>query len=167
MFEPDGALGPMAAGSRRGIWDLRCWCYVHIEDDRFGVSVVVLGTEVQAIENNLSIANMDFTEFADALDEDGVFEDWGRQLRDFGAQRGARLPVAEPGIWVGVVAVVRGCAGTVPLYTGLQYVDVLVAEAVATGCCRARRTAPAECVGKTQDGEQARLLAVTSQVDAT
>jgi hypothetical protein len=28
---------------------------------------------VQAIENNLSIANMDFGEFADAADEDGVF----------------------------------------------------------------------------------------------
>src|SRR5215217_4091098 len=28
---------------------------------------------IQAIENNLSIANMDFREFADAIDEDGVF----------------------------------------------------------------------------------------------
>jgi hypothetical protein len=28
---------------------------------------------VQSIENNLSIANMDFAEFADAVDEDGVF----------------------------------------------------------------------------------------------
>jgi hypothetical protein len=28
---------------------------------------------VQAIENNLSIANIDFAEFADAVDEDGVF----------------------------------------------------------------------------------------------
>jgi hypothetical protein len=28
---------------------------------------------VQSIENNLSIANMDFGEFADAVDEDGIF----------------------------------------------------------------------------------------------
>jgi len=28
---------------------------------------------VQSIENNLSIANMDFAEFADAVDEDGIF----------------------------------------------------------------------------------------------
>lgn len=29
--------------------------------------------EIQGIENNLSIANMDFDEFADAVDEDGIF----------------------------------------------------------------------------------------------
>jgi hypothetical protein len=29
--------------------------------------------QVQAIENNLSIANMDFFEFADSADADGVF----------------------------------------------------------------------------------------------
>ena len=28
---------------------------------------------VQAVENNLSIANMDFAEFAGAVDEDGIF----------------------------------------------------------------------------------------------
>jgi hypothetical protein len=31
---------------------------------------------IQSIENNLSIANMDFTEFAGAVDEDGVFRDF-------------------------------------------------------------------------------------------
>jgi hypothetical protein len=30
-------------------------------------------TQVQSIENNLSIANMDFEEFAEAVDESGVF----------------------------------------------------------------------------------------------
>jgi len=30
-------------------------------------------SQVQGIENNLSIANMDFEEFADSVDEDGVF----------------------------------------------------------------------------------------------
>ena len=30
-------------------------------------------SQVQSIENNLSIANMDFEEFAEAVDEDGVF----------------------------------------------------------------------------------------------
>lgn len=29
--------------------------------------------QIQSIENNLSIANMDFEEFADSVDEDGVF----------------------------------------------------------------------------------------------
>jgi hypothetical protein len=28
---------------------------------------------VQSVENNLSIANMDFAEFADAVDQDGIF----------------------------------------------------------------------------------------------
>lgn len=31
-------------------------------------------TQVQSIENNLSIANMDFGEFAEAVDESGVFQ---------------------------------------------------------------------------------------------
>lgn len=31
---------------------------------------------VQSIENNLAIANMDFFEFADNVDEDGVFRDF-------------------------------------------------------------------------------------------
>ena len=30
-------------------------------------------SQIQGIENNLSIANMDFEEFADAVDEDGIF----------------------------------------------------------------------------------------------
>jgi hypothetical protein len=30
-------------------------------------------SQIQGIENNLSIANMDFCEFADAVDSDGVF----------------------------------------------------------------------------------------------
>ena len=30
-------------------------------------------SQIQSIENNLSIANMDFDEFADAVDESGVF----------------------------------------------------------------------------------------------
>lgn len=30
-------------------------------------------TQIQGIENNLSIANMDFEEFADSVDADGVF----------------------------------------------------------------------------------------------
>jgi uncharacterized protein YbcV (DUF1398 family) len=30
-------------------------------------------SQIQGIENNLSIANMDFEEFAEAVDEDGIF----------------------------------------------------------------------------------------------
>lgn len=32
-----------------------------------------LPSQIQGIENNLSIANMDFEEFAQAVDEDGIF----------------------------------------------------------------------------------------------
>lgn len=33
-------------------------------------------SQIQGIENNLSIANMDFEEFAEAVDEDGIFRDF-------------------------------------------------------------------------------------------
>jgi hypothetical protein len=36
---------------------------------------------IQSIENNLSIANMDFEDFADAVDSDGVFRGFGRTKR--------------------------------------------------------------------------------------
>ena len=35
-------------------------------------------SQIQGIENNLSIANMDFEEFADSVDEDGVFRGFER-----------------------------------------------------------------------------------------
>jgi hypothetical protein len=35
--------------------------------------VRVIASEFWSIENNLSLANMDFDEFADAVDEDGIF----------------------------------------------------------------------------------------------
>ena len=35
-------------------------------------------SQVQGIQNNLSIANMDFFEFADAVDEDGIFRGFFR-----------------------------------------------------------------------------------------
>lgn len=38
-----------------------------------GRSFRVVPREAWAVENNLSIANMDFSEFADAVDPDGVF----------------------------------------------------------------------------------------------
>ena len=41
--------------------------------DERGRSFRALPREVQAIENNLSIANMDFSEFADSAGSDGVF----------------------------------------------------------------------------------------------
>ena len=34
-------------------------------------------SQIQSIENNLSIANMDFADFADYVDEDGVFRGGG------------------------------------------------------------------------------------------
>ncbi len=42
-------------------------------DSQPGKSFRVILPEVWAIENNLSIANMDFDEFADNVDPDGVF----------------------------------------------------------------------------------------------
>jgi hypothetical protein len=44
--------------------------------DPSGQTFRALPSAVQAIENNLSIANMDFEEFAAAVDEDGVFRDF-------------------------------------------------------------------------------------------
>ncbi|MGH4028875.1 DUF6924 domain-containing protein [Actinomycetota bacterium Odt1-20B] len=38
-----------------------------------GRTVRVVATELWGIENNLSLANMDFFEFAESADEDGVF----------------------------------------------------------------------------------------------
>ena len=58
-----------------------------ISDDEHSVLVVDLSTEpgrtfrvipsqVWGVENNLSIANMDFGDFADAVGADGVFRGW-------------------------------------------------------------------------------------------
>jgi hypothetical protein len=41
--------------------------------ERSGREFRALPSQVQAIENNLSISNMDFEEFAEAIDESGVF----------------------------------------------------------------------------------------------
>jgi hypothetical protein len=41
--------------------------------DERGRTFRAIPSEIQGIENNLSIANMDFTEFADNVDADGVF----------------------------------------------------------------------------------------------
>ncbi|MBU3863716.1 hypothetical protein KN815_06325 [Streptomyces sp. 4503] len=43
------------------LWDVR------------GRSIRVIATELWGIENNLSISNMYFEEFAESVDEDGVF----------------------------------------------------------------------------------------------
>jgi hypothetical protein len=37
-------------------------------------------SQIQSIENNLSIANMDFADFADCADEDGVFREFPEAL---------------------------------------------------------------------------------------
>lgn len=41
--------------------------------DGSGHEFRAIPSQIQGIENNLSIANMDFEEFAEAVDEDGVF----------------------------------------------------------------------------------------------
>ena len=41
--------------------------------ERSGKEFRAVPSQIQSIENNLSIANMDFEEFADLVDEDGIF----------------------------------------------------------------------------------------------
>lgn len=41
--------------------------------EEFGRTFRALPSAIQGIENNLSIANMGFSEFADATDKDGIF----------------------------------------------------------------------------------------------
>ncbi|MGW0763804.1 DUF6924 domain-containing protein [Streptomyces sp. NPDC002814] len=48
---------------------------VDLRGDR-GCGVRVMAGELWSIENNLSGANMDFEEFASAVDDDGVFRDF-------------------------------------------------------------------------------------------
>jgi hypothetical protein len=45
---------------------------IDLYSDR-GRSFRAVPSEIQSIENNLSIANMDFPEFAEAVDKDGIF----------------------------------------------------------------------------------------------
>ncbi|MFG2369342.1 DUF6924 domain-containing protein [Streptomyces mirabilis] len=44
--------------------------------EEHGRCIRVVAGELWGIENNLSISNMDFREFAGAVDEDGVFRDF-------------------------------------------------------------------------------------------
>lgn len=46
--------------------------------DEPGSTFRVIPSEIQGVQNNLSIANMDFYEFADNLDQDGVFRGFNR-----------------------------------------------------------------------------------------
>ena len=46
--------------------------------ERSGREFRAIPSQVQSIENNLSIANMDFEEFANCVDEDGIFRDFPR-----------------------------------------------------------------------------------------
>lgn len=48
---------------------------VDLKDEQ-GREVRIVASELWQIENNVSLANMDFDEFADAVDEDGVFRDF-------------------------------------------------------------------------------------------
>ena len=46
--------------------------------ERSGREFRAIPSQVQSIENNLSIANMDFEEFAHSVDEDGIFRGFPR-----------------------------------------------------------------------------------------
>ena len=43
------------------------------EESDFGRTFRVIPSEMWGVENNLSIANMDFADFADSVDPDGIF----------------------------------------------------------------------------------------------
>ena len=47
--------------------------------EKSGREFRAIPSRVQSIENNLSIANMDFEEFAEAVDEDGIFRGFPRR----------------------------------------------------------------------------------------
>ena len=47
--------------------------------EKSGREFRAIPSRVQSIENNLSIANMDFEEFAEAVDEDGLFRGFPRR----------------------------------------------------------------------------------------
>ena len=42
-------------------------------DHEYGRTFRVIPSEMWAVENNLSLANMDFRDFADSVDQDGIF----------------------------------------------------------------------------------------------
>ncbi len=44
-----------------------------LSDEQGRRGIRVIGTRLWSIENNLSLSNMDFHEFADSVDDDGVF----------------------------------------------------------------------------------------------
>jgi uncharacterized protein DUF6924 len=46
---------------------------------RSGHEFRALPSQIQGIENNLSIANMDFEEFAESIDEDGIFRGFPKE----------------------------------------------------------------------------------------
>lgn len=46
--------------------------------EKSGRELRAIPSRVQSIENNLSIANMDFEEFAEAVEEDGIFRGFPR-----------------------------------------------------------------------------------------
>lgn len=46
---------------------------INLLDDAIENEFRTLPSQVQGIENNLSIANMDFEEFSESVDEDGIF----------------------------------------------------------------------------------------------
>jgi len=52
--------------------DARAVLVVDLFEER-GRSFRALLSQVQSVENNLSLANMDFSEFAESVERDGVF----------------------------------------------------------------------------------------------
>ncbi|WP_437114091.1 DUF6924 domain-containing protein [Streptomyces syringium] len=69
--EPECALLVVADEVALGSPEMPLLC-IDLWEER-GRTVRVVATELWSIENNLSLSNMDFEEFADAADEDGVF----------------------------------------------------------------------------------------------
>jgi hypothetical protein len=49
---------------------------IDLHDER-GRTFRAIPNQIQSIENNLSVANMDWEDFADAVDQDGIFRGFG------------------------------------------------------------------------------------------
>jgi hypothetical protein len=52
---------------------------VDLFEENIGNEFRAIPSQIQWIENNLSIGNMDFEEFAEAVDEDGIFRGFPRE----------------------------------------------------------------------------------------
>jgi hypothetical protein len=64
--------------------------------ERSGREFRAIPSQIQGIENNLSIANMDFEEFAESVDESGVFRGFPKSLLIHNSPKEAEPWIYQP-----------------------------------------------------------------------